>query len=265
MSGGSSPSNTTSTTTTELPAWAQPYSQDLLNRGAALSSNPMPVYTGQRTAGLNSMQTSGMQMATSRATNGDANVNAGSQNLQDTLNGSYLSGSNPYLSSAIDAASQDTTRNYDAAVNGTDATMARAGAFGGSAWQQAQSDNSHNLANALSNTSASMQMQNYNQERQNQIGAQQTALAYGQQPYTDAAQLMNAGATQYGYDQQQLTDQQNLFNQQAAAPYQSLDVLANTIRGAVGGGGTVSQSMPGSNPYAQAVGGAASLYSLFGK
>lgn len=263
MGGSSTPDH--QTTTTELPAWAQPYAQQLLNRGANLSNQNMPVYTGQRTADLNGMQTQGMQMVADRAKNGSAVVNAGQQNLTDTLNGAYLNSGNPYLSKAIDAASQDVTRNYLGAVNNNDAMMARSGAFGGSAWQQAQQGAQHELANSLGTLSTNMHMQDYGQERQNQIGAQQTALAYGQLPYQDAAQLMGAGATQFGYDQQKLTDQQNLFNEQANAPYKSLDVLANTIRGAVGGGGTITQSGPGSNPLAQGVGGAAALYSLFGK
>jgi hypothetical protein len=263
MSGGSSTPDKT-TTTTELPEWARPYSQELLARGANLSQQDMPVYTGQRTAGLNGMQTTGMQMVQNRAQNGSAVVNAGQQNLTDTLNGTYLGSGNPYLGQAIDAASQDVTRNYNSAVNGTDASFARAGAFGGSAWQQAQQGNARELATSLGNLSTQMHMQDYTNERQNQIGAQQTALAYGQVPYQDAQQLMNAGSTQYGYDQQLLTDQMNQFNEQAQSPYKSLDVLANTIRGAVGGGGTVTQSAPGTNPYAQAVGGASALYSLFG-
>jgi hypothetical protein len=261
--GGGTPDKTT--TTTELPEWARPYSQELLARGAALSNQGMPVYTGQRTADMNGMQTQGMQMVSDRAQNGSAVVDAGQQNLQDTLNGTYLGAGNPYLGGAIDAASQDVTRNYNAAVNGTDATFARSGAFGGSAWQQAQQGNAHELANSLGNLSTQMHLQDYGQERQNQIGAQQTALAYGQVPYQDAQQLMSAGATRFGYDQQLLTDQMNQFNEQAQSPYKSLDVLANTIRGAVGGGGTVSQTAPGTNPYAQAAGGAAALYSIFGK
>lgn len=264
MSGSSAPDHTT--TTTELPAWAQPYSQELLQRGSNLSNQNMPVYTGQRTADMNGMQTNGMQMIANRAQNGSAVVNAGQQGVSDTLGGKYMMGnSNPYLSSAIDAASQDVTRNYMGAVNNNDSTFARAGAFGGSAWQQAQQGAQHELANGLGNVATNMQMQNYGQERQNQIGAQNTALAYGAQPYMDAQQLMGAGATQFGYDQQKVTDQQNQFNEQAQSPYKSLDVLANTIRGAVGNAGSISQSGPGSNPFAQGVGGAAALYSLFGK
>jgi hypothetical protein len=375
---GSTPSNTTSKTTTELPAWAQASSQQLLNRGSALSQKEMPVYDGQRSAGLNGMQQQGMSMVQNRATNGSAEINAGSQALQGTLGGQYLGrdtgsnqymgaqptganayqgaapstanqfqgaqptgqnaymGDNPYLQSTIDKAAGDITRNYTGAVNSTDATMARAGAFGGSAWQQAQEGNSRNLAQGLSDSATSMRMQNYNQsaslaenalgrdqqnwqtnagmadatlgrnqanwntnanmsesalgrnqaswqtnagladsglarnqaafegERGRQMGGLSTALQYGNQAYTDASQLQGAGELQYGADQQKLTDQQALFNERAQSPYKQLDVLGNSIRAAVGGGSTVSQSAPGSNPWAQAAGGAAALYGMLG-
>lgn len=319
MGGSSAPSNTTSTTTTELPKWAQPYATQLLDRGTALSQQPMPVYTGQRSAGLNGTQQAGIDMVTNRATNGSAEINAGSNTLQNTLNGAYLNhdtgsnqymgaqptganaymGDNPYLQSTIDKAAGDITRNYNGAVNATDSTMARAGAFGGSAWQQAQGTNSKNLADSLTNSANSLRQANYDQsaqlaenqlnrnqsswqtnagladnglnrdqasyqaERANQMNGLSTALNYGNQAYTDAAQLGAAGDTQYGATQQQLTDQQNLFNEQAAAPYKSLDVLGNSIRGAVGGGSSVSSSAPAASTASQAVGGAAALYSLF--
>jgi hypothetical protein len=238
---------------------------NLLNRGVALSNQPMPVYTGQRTADLNGMQTSGLQMASDRARNGSAAVNAGGSNLMDTLNGKYLQAGNPYLSAAIDRASGDVMRNYQGAVGNNDSLMARSGAFGGSAWQQAQEGAQRQLATGLGDVSTQMHMADYGQERQNQMAAQQTALAYGQQPYIDAQQLQQAGATQYGHDQQLATDAMDLFNEKAQAPYKSLDVLANSIRGAVGGGGTVSQAGPGSNQYAQAAGGVAALAGLLGK
>lgn len=290
--GSSTPSNTTSKTTTELPEWARSSAQQLLNRGSALSQREMPVYAGQRSAGLNNFQKMGMNMVQSRAQNGSADINAGSNNLQNTLNGAYLNrgtgtnaymGDNPYLQQSIDKAAGDITRNYNGAVNATDATMARAGAFGGSAWQQSQEANSRNLAQGLQDSATSMRMQNYNQsaglaenqlnrnqtafqaERANQLAASPMALQYGNQAYTDAEKLQGVGEIQYGADQQQLTDQMNYFNERAQSPYKQLDVLGNSIRAAVGGGSTVSQSAPGANPYAQAAGGAAALYGLLGQ
>lgn len=289
--GSSTPSNTTSKTTTELPTWAQSSAQQLLRRGEQLSQKEMPVYDGQRSAGLNGYQTQGMSMVQNRALNGSADISAGSSTLQSTLGGQYLGrdtgtnaymGDNPYLQGSIDKAAGDITRNYNAAVNGTDATMARAGAFGGSAWQQSQDVNSRNLAQGLQDSATNMRMQNYNQsaglaenqlnrnqqafegERARQLAATPLALQYGNQAYTDAAQLQGIGEIQYGADQQQLTDQQALFEERAQSPYKQLDVLGNSIRAAVGGGSTVSQSAPGANPWAQAAGGAAALYGLLG-
>ena len=263
MSGSSAPDSTT--TTTELPEWARPYSQNLLERGSALSAQPMPVYGGQRTAGLNEMQTGGMQMIQDRAKNGSAVVNAGQGNVMDTLSGKYLSEGNPYLSGAIDRASQDVTRNYTGAVNNTDANFARSGAFGGSAWQQAQEGAQRQLATGLGDVATQMRYQDYGNERQNQMNAQQMALQYGQQPYMDAQQLSQAGATQYGYDQQLLSDQQDVFNETEQGKYKQLDVLANTIRGAVGGGGQVTSTAPGASPWGQAAGAGAALAGLLGK
>jgi len=316
--GGSAPDKTT--TTTELPEWARASSQQLLARGSALSQKEMPVYSGQRSAGLNGYQTQGMGMVQNRALNGSPEINAGSQALQGTLGGQYLNrdtgtnqymgaqpsgqnaymGDNPYLQASIDKAAGDITRNYTGAVNSTDATMARAGAFGGSAWQQAQESNSRNLAQSLADSATSMRMQNYNQsaglaenalgreqqnwqtnaglaesglgrdqqawqaERANQMAGLPLALQYGNQAYTDAAQLQGAGELQYGADQQQLSDQMDYFNEKAQSPYKQLDVLGNSIRGAIGNGSTVSQTGPGANPWGQAAGGAAALYGLLG-
>jgi len=316
----SPPSNTTNKTTTELPTWAQGSAQQLLRRGEQLSQKEMPVYAGQRSAGLNGYQTQGMNMVQNRALNGSADINAGSGTLQQTMSGQYLGrdtgsnqfmggqptgtnaymGDNPYLQGTIDKAAGDITRNYNAAVNGTDATMARAGAFGGSAWQQSQDANSRNLAQGLQDSATAMRMQNYNQsaglaenalardqqawqtnsgladtglarnqaafegERARQMASVPLALQYGNQAYTDAAQLQGIGEIQYGADQQQLQDQMDYFNEKAQSPYKQLDVLGNSIRAAVGGGSTVSQSAPGANPWAQAAGGAAALYGMLG-
>ena len=290
MGGSDTPDKTT--TITELPAFAQPYAQSLLTRGAALSTQPMPVYSGQRSANLNSLQKTGMNLTANRAMNGSAEIQAGSQNLRNTLNGAYLnrdtgtnsfSGENPYLQATIDKAAGDITRNYNGAVNGTDATFARGGAFGGSAWQNAQQGNQRELAQGLADSSNALRSAAYNQsaqldearlnrnqsnyqaERANQMQGLGAGLDYGNQAYKDADALQAAGEIQYGSDQNLYTDQMDYFNEQAAAPYKSLDVLGNTIRGAVGGGGQTSQTAPGANRTAQAVGGAAAIASLLGK
>lgn len=260
--GGGTPDKTT--TTTELPVWAQGAAKNLLSRGEALSNKPLPVYTDPRTAALNSTQLQGMDMTTQRALNGSEDINAGSRTLQSTLNGDYLSGSNPYLSNQIDQASRDVTRNYQQALGTTDANFARSGGFGGSAWQNVSNNNATALAQGLGDVAGNLRYQNYNDERNRQTGALSTALQYGNQAYTDASQLQAVGDRQYGYDQQLLDDKQALFNERAQSPYKQLDVLGNTIQAAVGGGSSISQTAPGNNPWAQALGGGAALAGLLG-
>jgi hypothetical protein len=347
--GGSAPDHTS--TTTELPAWAQPYAESLMQRTGALSDQTMPVYQGQRSADMNGYQTAGMNMVQQRALGGSSDIMAGSKQVQDTNNGGYLGYSagqnqyrgqqpgttngymgqqstaqngfmgdnNPYLQSMVDRSARDITMQYNGATQNNDANFARSGAFGGSAWQNAQMGAQRQLGQSLADSSNNLRSQAYNQsaglqenalnrdqnyfntnagmaqsqlgmnqanwnanagmaennlnrnqqaymgERSNMMQASSLAPTYGNQAYTDAAQLQNAGATQYGFDNQNVQNQMGYWNDYAQSPYKQLDVLANGIRGAVGGGGQVTQSGPGVNPYAQAAGGAAAAYGLLSK
>lgn len=287
--GSSNPSNTTQTS--ELPAWIKPYAQTLLTRGASLSDTPMPVYQGQRSADMNGYQQGAMQMVADRAQRGSAELQSGSQQLTDTMNGGYLGhtagtnayqGENPYLSNMVDQSSKAIGRNYLGATQATDSTFGRNLAFGGSAWGQQKEADSRNLADALSNNANSMYFQNYNQsaqladsqlnrdqgswdsERNRQTGMVNSALGYGNQAYTDAQQLAGIGQQQYAFDQQKLDDWMSQWNDQAQSPYKQLDILGNTIRSATGNQSSVSSVAPSANGLAQGVGGAAALYSMFG-
>lgn len=263
MSGGGGGGNSTSKTIAELPGYAQPYAEQLLQRGADLSNQGMPVYTGQRSANMNWYQQAGTDMTANRAMNGSPVMNSGNANLQSTLNGSFLNG-NPYLDSQINKASQDVTRNYQSATNNTDSMMARAGAFGGSAWQQAQEGNQRQLAQGLGDVASGMRYQNYANERQNQMQALGMVPTYANQAYVDAQQLQNVGQQRYAYDQQKIDDSMDQWSDYAQSPYKQLDILGNTLRGSVGGGGTTTQVGPRANGLAQGVGAAAALYSILG-
>lgn len=212
-----------STTVQSIPNELKPLATQYTNKAIDLSNQGYQAYDGQRYADLNNMQTSGADAMYNRAMNGSSTVNAGEQNVADTLNGNYLN-SNPYLDASFKAQSGAVTDAYNSAVNNTDSTMARAGAFGGSAWQQAQQQNNDTLAKNLGNLSSNVYANNYAQERQNQMTAQNTAINYGNQDYTDAAQAVKAGQMyqdnaqqnlDYGYSQYQ--DQQNLPYKQLAA------------------------------------------------
>lgn len=212
-----------STTVTAIPTELKPLASAYATKAMDLSNQGYQSYDGQRYADLNGMQTSGADAMYNRAINGSSTVNAGEQNVADTLSGNYLN-SNPYLDASFKAQSGAVTDAYNTAAKGTDATMARSGAFGGSSWQQAQQQNSDTLAKNLGDLSTSVYANNYTNERANQMAAQNTALNYGNQDYTDASQAIKAGQMyqdqsqqnlDYGYEQYQ--DQQNLPYKQLAA------------------------------------------------
>ena len=87
---------------------------------------------------------------------------------------------NPYFDQTVQKSMGDITRNYqDAIAPQTNANFARAGAFGGSAWGQANERNQLALGEALGNTSNAMRSGNYSQERQNQLAAMQSLPGVG--------------------------------------------------------------------------------------
>lgn len=288
MGGGG---NTTSTGTTvsksEPPAYIKPYSIDLANRANALSNRPYQQYTGEQVAPLNARHNAGLNMISNRALNGDPSLSAATNQAQNTLNGNYLGKGayanqmagvdNPYLNQVINNTNADITRAFtNSTMPQTDASFARSGAFGGSAWQQANAENNRQMANEIAKNTSNLRMsdyqtqqqlaenlaqrqsQAYSQERANQMGMVGAGQQLSNQVYTDAQQLMGAGDVVRDY-QQTLDNQayQNFLNKQNW-PLQNLDILANAIRTSMGGGGTTTTTgtMPTVNRTASMVGGA---------
>jgi len=308
--GGSSPSNVTNTTKMEPPPQLAPYLAPFMQQASAVAMTPYQQYTGQQIADFTPDQLAGFDMARQSAGYGMDDLNRGRGQLQATLAGNYLGYSpgsnaylgattnvgqnallgqnNPYLQSAINSAHDDISRTYGNSVfNNTDATMARAGAFGGSAWQQAQSENARQMSNELGRVSNDMRMADYGLQAQlgesdlnRRMQAQQTDLArnsalaqagldmsnanfqaerarqmqaagmlpgMSQSGYRNAQALLGIGDAIQGQNQGQLDIAYQNWMNQQNQPYQSLDVMGNAIRTLMGGGGTTTQTGP--NPY----------------
>lgn len=226
----SSPSNTT--TTQELPSWAQPYAQQLLERGSALSNQTTPTYNGQTVAGLTSGQqydigqlqgTADNQASTASQASNIANGLAGGSAYQvanpytgnvaaSTAANSYADpANNPYLASTVSAANKQLTDAYNNTTGAsTLAQFRNAGAFGGSAQQQQTTANQNQLAQAVSDQTNSLYNSAYNTAAQvaTQNAAQQNAVNLANQSVgTSANQAMGAqnSSNYYNY----LNAQQN--------------------------------------------------------
>jgi len=217
----------TTTQQTIIPDEVKPLLSDYLRRASELSQQPGAVYGGQRVADMTDLQKSGMSDMWGQAANSYGGIDAARTGLMGVAAGQGYD-QNPYFDATVQKSLGDITRNYqDAIAPQTDANFARAGAFGGSAWQQANERNQRGLGEALGNTSNAMRSGNYQNERQNQM------QAYGLLPQVSQAG-MGVAQNLYGMGQ-------NVQNQAA----NQLGILGQAVGVGMGGAG---QSTTGANP-----------------
>jgi hypothetical protein len=276
MDGGGSDSNVTQTTTVQPSKYVQPYLSPFMGQALSVVMNPYQSYGGEQVAPTNSTQQQAYNMTGQIANSSNQQLAkaqgllggfaSGANNLSAGTN-PMMGMDNPYLQQAIDSASGDVVRNYqNATAPSTDAAFARSGAFGGSAWQNAVSNNQHQLTEDLGNIANSARMGDYtNQEqlqeanlnRQLQAGQLNNATqlqALGMVPglsqagYQNASALLGVGDAQQQQQQNEdTTAYQNWLNQQSY-PYQQLSTMQSVLGTLMGTGGTTTAS--GSNPYA---------------
>lgn len=253
--GGGGGGDAPAVQTNDVPAWVQPYLKQYMQQGSQLGQGQWSPYTGQRFTGNNAYQNAGIEQQAQQAMGGSAVNNAASGNLTDTLNGTYLSQGNPYLTQQIDKAQGDVVRNYNLTARPRqDQLMARSGSFGNSGVQQASAEEDRMLQDNLANISVQMRGADYTNERNRQLQAAGLAPGAAAAGYNDAQQLYNAGQAQnapiqqqYDFNYQQWTDQQNdpykrltatgaPFGANMGSIQTSTAAPGNSTAGAIGGG-----------------------------
>lgn len=278
--GSSPPSNTTQTTTKEIPAWAQQSAVNLLSRGEALSNQPYQAYTGKRIADMTGQQTAGLNMVQNRALNGSPEESAARNNYTDTLNGRYLNQgaaynpyahmNNPYLNGMVNQSMNDVSGRVNSQFNGNNygttahqETLTRGlGEAANNAYGQA-----YNLQAQLADANANRQQSAYTNERNNQLQAAGMFPQYQNIDYQNAQQLVGVGDI---YRQESQDVLNNKYADWAAAqnqPYRQLDVLGNAIGSAINGQGNISSTGYQSSPYtsnrlASGIGGGLAGYGM---
>lgn len=275
------------------PGYTEQGWKDYLSNAQDLSGKGLSPYGGQTVANMSPMQAQGLQMLSDYATQGTPErgatgravmrATAGEMNPYAAQANPYM-GENPYLSKMIDTSNAKIADQYGrVTAPGLNASMARAGAFGGSQWQQEQKSNQDQLLGALGANTNSLLSQNYNQSAnlaemglnrgmsgwQSGIG---NALAGGQlglgQQQVDqgAIQAMIAGgAIPQQYQQQLLDAAGKYYGAQQQAPFTLSDFLGSALSRASGTGGTntYTGNSGGASPWTTAAGLAGAGYGLF--
>ena len=221
--------NDTQTVKSSTDPWKpqQPYLQQILGQAQELYNRG-----GTPVVGFSPQTEQALRMTENRALAGSPLQTAANTQLQNTINGNFLSTGNPYFQQAFNAAARPITENFMQSVApGIDGGFSRAGRLGSGAYAQARNRAEDTLARNLTELGGTMGYQMYGDERARQQQAIGMAPQLAAGDYADAQALAGVGGAREG-----------LAQQQANQPLQSLqDYLA-----LVGGnyGSTSTQTSP---------------------
>lgn len=290
-----------STTTNSAPAWALPYWGSYLNGMSDLTQQPYQSYSGPRVADFSPEQYEAMGMITDRARNGSALSGDITGALRQMMGPVSMGGGgsdggaagfnlkldkNPLIGQGGDLVEDiirrtgaDTARDYATGTAAqTDARAARAGAFGGSAYEQTVGQNQSAFTDRLAGAANAARLQDLQQRRaleeasldrslqgqiaSGQIAAQRSAgaraaaasmanaqlgartdairlaMEQGNNDYRDASQLMNVGNLRQMYSQNLLDTDYGDWRDERDYPLRMADMFGGAISRATGGQGT---------------------------
>jgi hypothetical protein len=263
--------------------------KDVLSLASNLHGKEQQQYPYQRIADINGDQQSAMNsIRTLTDQGGTPEAMAANRQLYDTSNGSYLnanpyaSASNPYtgfgtqFNQVLQGGLEDIGNQYK---NSTAADTTRmfnmAGAFGGSAHQNAVANNEGALAKQMGQYTAGMTNDQFNRsagleesalnrgasafegERGRMMGAVPGAQNTQNMFLQGANARMGVGDINRSYDQDQLNQYYNDWQTQQQYPYTQLDYLTGILSRAQGGVApnvTTQQSGYAASPYSQILG-----------
>lgn len=247
MGGGDNKSSSVAEPPEETKKYLTPY----LQTASKLANNPYQAYQGQTSAGLNQDQNTAFGAIRNRALQGSEVGREANWNAADTLAGRYLSpDSNPWLRGSVDTAMGQAQGALNSQFN-------KPGAFGSTAHQGV-------MAKQLGDISNNAYMQNYNQERGNQLNVMSQAPGMAASDYNDMDRLMGSGDAQRAAEQERLSGQYGAWQQAQQYPYQQLDVMGNAIMTTMGAGGKTTMYGNGSSGAGQAVGAGLAGLGLLG-
>jgi hypothetical protein len=239
MGKGSAPSQPSSQTVTQtnLPEYARPYFENLLQRGQAESYRDYTPYQGQRIAGFTpgqeavqqevaGMQTPGQFAPATMMTGmaGLGSLGAGQQYSQMATDPSQMQAyMSPYMQSVVDTQKQSAIRDAQKQQLGASLGAARQGTYGGARQLLAQTERERNLGSQLANIQAAGSQKAFEAAQQ----AQQFGANLGLQGLAQAgqmgAQLGQLGTAEQGANLQRLQAQAASAGEQRALEQQRMD------------------------------------------
>lgn len=292
MGGGSQQQQTSKT---EPWGAQQPYLKEGFSEAERLyQDGPAQYYPGSTFVEQSDPTKAGLEAQTNLASGGNPLIDSAASFTQNTLtggqtnpyasmmegtaNGDFLT-NNPFLDDVYGAASGKVTRDFnDTVLPGIASQFGMSGNAGSTMHELALGKASEGLTDSLGSMAANIYGGNYQQERDRQTGAQQGLFSQtGQQQmgalglapgireaqFGDAGKLQEAGKAYEGFGEKVLEDDINRFNYGQNSDMAALQDYLAMISGNFGSTST-SRTSGGGSGLNTALGGAATLASLFG-
>ena len=177
------------------PAFQQPYIERGFEAAQRLFETPRTFYEGSTVVPFSTQTQAGLDAMETRATAGSPLVTGAQDLTAATMRGDYLSpDTNPYLKSAMDAATRPMTEAFTQDVMpGINAAFSSAGRYGSGLQANQQARASEDYLQALGDVGSRMAYSNYADERNRQVAAGAAAGAMAELDYLDPSRLIDIG------------------------------------------------------------------------
>ena len=249
MSGGSSPSNVTTTNTTSLPSWLSSANQYGVGQAQQLYQQGGPkYYQGSTVAPLSSIQEQYLTNANGLGANGNPTLGAANNYTQSVLGGSYLSpNANPYLAgtfnNAANAVQNRVSSEFGSAGRNIEASI------------PVQNDQMNQLANEIYGGNYQNGINQMNVAATNANNLNSSNLA-------NLGAVGNAGALEQQQSQNYINGAMNAWNYNQQLPYSNLSNYMGTVNSLAHGSTSTSQQPVYQNSAGNMLGGAMAGASL---
>lgn len=215
-----------------LAQYAGPYVTDMLGRGAALADQPYYAYEGPLTAGESALQAQAFQGLAGLAAPDTMGAYAPGSFTEEGTAQTYM---NPYLQQVLDPQLDELRRQAEISRTQQAGKLTRAGAFGGSRQQLAESELTRNLLDKMAGVTGKTYADAFNRA-QDQFNIEQKM---GQQAQTLANQygLEALAAQQRGGDIQRGIEQEGIFadrlqfEEERDFPYKQVQYMQSLLQG----------------------------------
>lgn len=248
--------NSTRTITSATP-WAgvdQPLRQAVGQAGQFYNQGAPDYFPGNTVAPFSQYTQGAIDQQAQRAQMGSPLMDAGKDQLQQTLQGDFLN-ANPHFNQAVQSAIRPVTEQYrDVVMPGINSTFSEAGRYGSGAHQAMQGQAATDYERNVGDISSNMAYQNWAGERENQLKAGLLAPQMAQQDYFDINQLGAAGSLQDQQAQRQINADiaRHDYNQNSDMQFLS-NYMGLLQQAPWGQNSTVTP--PPTNPFTSAMGG----------